>query len=185
MKATPAILAFLLMLPSAAWADDATSLFNQSNDAYRHNDFKNAIALSNQALALLTAPHPLRVGIIHLRAAAEARLEDFQAAIDDYDRELAEFNQLPDDMKTKFAVLTDGLLWERGLSKFYAGRYADALVDYDAALAANPHSTITLFDRAKCYVQLGRNDDAIKDLDAALALDPTDKDASDLRAVLK
>jgi Flp pilus assembly protein TadD len=63
---------------------------------------------------------------------------------------------------------------ERGVERYRAGRYAEAIADLTAALALDPAHLPALKNRAAACWQLGRYDAAVADLTAALRLAPTD-----------
>lgn len=60
----------------------------------------------------------------------------------------------------------------RGLIKFRAGKFEEALTDYNTAVKLDPSNTIALLNRALTYEKLERYTEAIKDLDKTIQLDP-------------
>jgi tetratricopeptide (TPR) repeat protein len=61
----------------------------------------------------------------------------------------------------------------RGKYYFDAGRYAEALADYEQALALDPKPARTYFSKGSALGRLGRLDEALASMDQALELDPT------------
>ena len=70
----------------------------------------------------------------------------------------------------------------RGKYYFDAGRYADALADYEQALALDPKPARTYFAKGSALGRLGRVDEALESFDRALELDPTLVEARSDRA---
>ncbi len=186
MRLRAAILALLLLTPLAATAADVPgmALYNQANDTYRAGDMAKTIAICDQALLEPNVPGLLRSGILHVRAAAQSQLSQFDGAIADYDRALAamepELSAAP-----QFKESHTDLLWERGVAEFYDGRYAAAVADFTAVLVERPGDVRTLAERGRAYGKLGKRAEAIADLDAALKRDPKDQDAAKWRAELQ
>ena len=59
----------------------------------------------------------------------------------------------------------------RALVRFRMGDYADAIVDYDAAIASDPKSALSRYGRGVAELKLGQKDKGEADLKAASALD--------------
>ena len=72
------------------------------------------------------------------------------------------------------AADTEGFDRHFGLAALYfnAGRYADAVAAYDAALTLRPRDSIVLADRGMALVWLGRSEDAQDSFERALETDP-------------
>jgi Flp pilus assembly protein TadD len=69
------------------------------------------------------------------------------------------------------------LLALRGYTFYREGRSADALADFNAALALKPDAPNTLFLRAKCKEMLNDLDGAVADYRRVVALAPATADA--------
>jgi Flp pilus assembly protein TadD len=158
--------------------------YNRVAELYRAHDFDQVITLSTQALKAATPGDPFGAGFYHLRGAAEMNLARWTQAVSDLDSSLTAY-QSSDDLKTKFADVITGLYWERGIAKAHATGCADAVADYNTALARDPKHAQAFADRGVCYAVLGRPDDARADATAALALEPDNQDARHLRDSLK
>jgi tetratricopeptide (TPR) repeat protein len=62
--------------------------------------------------------------------------------------------------------------YERGNMQLDAGANAEAIADYDRAIALDPSNARAFNNRALAYVALGRTDQALADYAAAIELDP-------------
>jgi len=62
--------------------------------------------------------------------------------------------------------------YERGNVQLEAGANAEALADYDKAIALDPRNARAFNNRALAYVALGQTDQALADYAAAIKLDP-------------
>jgi tetratricopeptide (TPR) repeat protein len=94
------------------------------------------------------------------RGIAYASKQDYDHAIDDYDRAIA--------INSRDAVIYQN----RGRSYHQKGYERPALDDYNRALALDPKSTNAYLNRARTYRALHDYDKAIQDTDAAVRLDP-------------
>jgi tetratricopeptide (TPR) repeat protein len=69
----------------------------------------------------------------------------------------------------------------RGRAYYQAGRYADAIKDFDTAIGTFGHARADAFTlRGICHYQLGQHEAAAADARTALRLDPNARDASRL-----
>jgi len=62
----------------------------------------------------------------------------------------------------------------RALIYINAGRYIEAILDFDEALRLNPNSSLIYYNRGVAYGYLGEYEQAIQEYDKALQLDPND-----------
>lgn len=74
---------------------------------------------------------------------------------------------------------------DRAMLRALTGRYAQAVEDLEAALAADPQNVSALALRGSGLRQLGRTAEAMADLDRALRLDSTNPEALLERGILK
>lgn len=77
---------------------------------------------------------------------------------------------------------TASLRWQRGTKLYYAGHYAEALVDLKRVVELVPESFGALSTIGKIYLRQKRYGAAQRYLDQALALDPMNPEAFMLRA---
>ena len=68
----------------------------------------------------------------------------------------------------------DSRLYLEGQALFKAGKFDQAIVNYDKALAIAPNDTDVLVDKGIALGELKKFDQAIVDYDKALAIDPND-----------
>lgn len=60
-----------------------------------------------------------------------------------------------------------------GIQKALKGDYADAIVDYNQALALSPNNSEILYNRAVAYYSVGEVEKALQDFDRTIKLDST------------
>jgi tetratricopeptide (TPR) repeat protein len=72
----------------------------------------------------------------------------------------------------------------RALALSLVGRYAEAIADYDQALAMRPDHAVALNNRAWALYKMGRVVEAMPDVQRSLTLDPSSPHALDTRAHL-
>ena len=94
------------------------------------------------------------------RATALRHLEQYENAINDFDRAI----EL--DPKNPKAY------HHRGITKYKLGKYEEAINDFDKTIELNPKSTRAYNNRAIAKGELGKHEEAIKDYDKAIELDP-------------
>lgn len=73
----------------------------------------------------------------------------------------------------------------RALAYSLKGQYANALPDYDSAIALDPYSSIALNNRAWAKYRSGQPEQGIDDVERALALAPGSPHAHDTRAHIR
>lgn len=73
-------------------------------------------------------------------------------------------------------------LASRALGLSMKGWYAEAIQDYDRALAIVPNEPVALNNRAWAYFRWGRPADGVDDIEASLQIDPTSGASYDTRA---
>ncbi len=84
----------------------------------------------------------------------------------------------------KLAPASPVILLHRGNVLFELRRFAEALADYDAALAREPRNAVIWNNRGNALAALGQNQQAIESFGRALAIDPRHLDALVSRADL-
>ncbi|MBC7802981.1 MAG: tetratricopeptide repeat protein [Candidatus Parcubacteria bacterium] len=72
----------------------------------------------------------------------------------------------------------------RGVALYRAGRYPEALADFNQALKLDGRSALAWMTRGTIYMRAGRNDEARADFDRALELDPRHAEALARRCVV-
>lgn len=105
-----------------------------------------------------------------MRGMAHRERNDYQRAIDDFDKSLA---LEPKDAST---------LANRAHVRTLQGDFEQAIADYDKAIKINPTSTAYLCRRAYLRGRLGEWNKALADLDEALRLEPENVEAITYRA---
>lgn len=121
-----------------------------------------AIENYNHALDL----EPRNARALLARAELHVHLGVLGKARDDYQKALALTLERPQDRF--FALLG------RGYVTMMLGDLAAAIVDFDNALAINPHAPRALAWRGFAYEKRGRHDLALNDYEQAAAVDPAD-----------
>lgn len=76
--------------------------------------------------------------------------------------------RLRDKASPAYAEILDS----RGLVRLRLGKVAEALADYDAALALLPKQEWSLYGRGLCKLRLGKTVEGNADIAAAFALEP-------------
>jgi tetratricopeptide (TPR) repeat protein len=94
-----------------------------------------------------------------LRAFIYYKLEDYAAAIKDYDSLLEIYPNHPEGLK------------KRAMTKIQILDYQGAIEDHTQRIAFNPDIAVAYFDRAYCHGLMNRNDLAILDYSKAIELD--------------
>lgn len=140
---------------------------DDGNAAYEEGDYKNAIKFYNKAIPLI----PTITTIYYNRGCAKQYLEDYQGAIEDFDKsiELGASNR-------------DLSYYER--SKIKSHKFKDkvgALQDLNNAIELNPNDADYYYSRAI----LVDDYDAIQDLNKAVELDPKNADNYIARSLRK
>ncbi|KAJ1796218.1 Hsp90 cochaperone [Coemansia sp. RSA 2399] len=118
---------------------------------------------------------------------AYSKKDDFDKAIDYYNRSLSEHRSA--DILTKLRTLEKvrktreeeeyrdegkaGEARERGNEFFKTGKYPEAQKEYSEAIKRNPDDPRAYSNRAACLTNLGALPDALKDCDVCISLDPT------------
>ena len=121
---------------------------------------------------------PGHVRTLTSRAAVEAQLGQYAAAIADYTRALAR-TDLPDQIYSSRAIAYTswaGALAASGQAAAATEKLVAALADFDQALAVNPQPNYYLL-RGVTYHRLGQPELALADYDRALDLDPANAQA--------
>jgi len=109
----------------------------------------------------------------HHRGIVLAELGQYEAAIRDFDRALAEGAEDP------------GLFINRGNARQRSGDVAAALEDYSRAIELDRANAQAFDSRAGALAALGRLDESLVDSDQAILLDPTSPEAHNNRGVTR
>jgi lipoprotein NlpI len=151
------LLAFYIIIASAAEPVDATSLLRSADDALKNGKPAEAIALAGKILA--ADPKDFRA--LLLRARAQEQSRDYAKAVIDYDAvlklntnaalayqrrgeahfRLAQFKESIADFD-RFIELMPAQApqhWQRGIALYYAGRYEDGRKQFELHQTVNPH----------------------------------------------
>ncbi|MDQ3395162.1 MAG: tetratricopeptide repeat protein [Bacteroidota bacterium] len=119
---------------------------SDNQTAMAHDDFKKAIALEpDQAVAMF-----------NLSMSSNFSKKDQKI----YDEIIAKNEAFP------------SAYINRGLIKFKAANYADAVEDYNSAIKLDPSNAIAFLNRALAYEKLEKYQEAVEDLNKALKIDP-------------
>ena len=135
----------------------------------RAGRLRDALDLSGRALAL----DPDNVEAHVARTEAYVQAQDWETA------QAAAGAALERDPDHALALRLRGICAQR------LGRPAEAIFDYQRALALGHVDTTTFLDRGNCLKSLGRWKEALADFDRALALDPSDRRALTARGFAK
>jgi hypothetical protein len=133
--------------PMQARQDASQRTMDAGEQAYRRNDFSQAIALFSQAIT----QDPRNVAAYNKRGVARAAIRDNAGAISDYTMAIA--------LAPNFynAYLNRGNLW------VYANDPQHALADYGQAIRINPRNRAAYENRSELYSTLGRHDLSLAD----------------------
>ena len=143
----------------AAKPGSAEFYVHQGDDSFANGQYRQAAQFYTQALAV----EPDNVGARNMRAMCHAKLEDFPAALADYDKVLA--------------VIKDNgvLFFRRGNVKYALNQYDEAYGDYRQALILDPKMAEAWFNLGLVYLHSGDKDEALDSFKAAIRLDPRNK----------
>ncbi|MEV8037502.1 tetratricopeptide repeat protein [Streptomyces sp. NPDC086182] len=134
---------------------------------YRLGHFDEAIRLETEAMELLDSqPGPHWYELFLRRALLSFNRAQVYTTVGRHDDAVADLTSVID----LFPEESDGYL-ERGNAHRCAGRAAEALADYDRAIARNPPPE-AYYNRAGLLSELGREQEALADYDTVLDLDP-------------
>ena len=91
------------------------------------------------------------------------------------DADRAEYQKrLEDQRKRQKFTAEVKARFDQGVTLFDAGQFADALAEFNAALASDPNQPGILARAGDCYLRLDRNEEALEAYDKAISLDPGD-----------
>jgi len=148
-------------------ADAAIEIFDRARDAFRENNFREALALVDRAIQEL----PTDATLHEFRALCLFALRDYRGAA-----------------ATLYAVLAAGPGWDWAtMHALYAdtATYTDQLRALEAYQRANPRSAEASFVLAYQYLVLGHIDTAIRQLENVVALLPESELSSQMLAALR
>lgn len=140
---------------------------DEGNEAYENGDYKNAIKFYNKAIPLI----PTITSIYYYRGCSKLYLEDYQGALEDFDKSI----ELKDSNR-------DLSYYQRSKLKSHKlGDKKGALEDLNIAIELNPNDGDYYYSRAI----LVDDYDAIQDLNKAVELEPTNADYYISRGIRK
>jgi tetratricopeptide (TPR) repeat protein len=148
-------------------ADAAVATFDQARDAFKQREFKEALALLDQAIKELPT---------------DATLHEFRALV------LFALKEYKQAAETLYAVLAAGPGWDWETMKFlYAdvATYREQLRALEAYQRANPNATEASFVQAYQYLVLGHLDAAITQLENVVKLLPESQLSARMLTALK
>jgi len=182
----------LLLLPLAAWAEEAKDAMQRGRAAVQKGDFDGAIAAFTAAIRLdpkLTAAYLTRGWVYSAKG-------DFPKAIADYDQAIKLDPKSAEALCNRGDLLAKNGEIDRGLADLSAairlnpklvpaymargfiyseqGAHDKAVADYSEVIRLVPQDPQAYIDRATCLAALGKNAAAIVDLDAAIKLGAKD-----------
>ena len=134
-------------------------LFAQVNELWAEEKWPGVIALMDKAIRL----NPADVGAWYNRGAAKFHLEQYEAAISDFDEAIIL-------MPSRHITYSSMALNVRGLAKARLGQYEDAIRDYNEAIRLDPENAFAWNNRGIAKARLGQYEDAIRDYDEAINL---------------
>ncbi len=163
------------------------AFFHSKNYKNYDNYYQNAMATNPKSGLALT-----NYGILKrkagLRDEAEKLFEKAMLVAPNYDFLQAEYAVLQNekgnyqkalefttrllDSPSRLAKDRDVLLVHRGFAKAKMGRQAEAIVDFEAAIAANPNRPQYFQNLGSCFEDLNRSAEAIEAYSKAIKLDP-------------
>lgn len=169
-----ALLSFILPVVQAADTgstgptDEAIKLYNRADQYINVGDYKNALPLLEQALALNTTEFVAsgaRQYALLDKSKAQIELGDYSGALATIDQALV-FEE------------TDKLWNNRGYVLFRLAKYDEAVTAYDRAIKITPDYTIALINKGDALMKLSKYQNAIDAYTAAFAADAQANDLS-------
>lgn len=139
-------------------------------------------------------PNPETYKLYSDRAAAHMRRNDYTAAYKDFSEAIYKTEAFVKEGEGQINTTTGkpvDLSWaagllayyynERGMANVFAGRYKEAIPDFDKALSLRPKTAKTLKDKSRALAHLKRYADSAKAYDEAIAADPKSKSPGDAK----
>jgi ribosomal protein S12 methylthiotransferase accessory factor len=134
--------------------------FHQGLLALRQGEMEEAMALFAKAEPLQAHPEEEALAVFY-RAYGHTQLQEWDKAEPLLGRAIA----MSPEVKEYYNL--------RGVSRFKAGNFADAAVDFEAALALDSGSAMDLANLGLCHKLLGHTEAAAEFLSHALEMDPS------------
>ncbi len=147
---------------------NAAEYAERANDAYRTEQYQNAIADYSKAIEL-DSDNP---SYYYYRAQAKVKLGQHEVAIVDYDKAI--------DLNPGLSYYFD-----RAQAKVELGQYKNAIADFDKAIDLSPDSSNYYYFRARAKEELAQYENAIADYNEALRIEPNNAVTSYRRALAK
>lgn len=142
-------------------------------------------------MSLLPAAIPAAVarlrpgwGLALLAAAGLALLPPFFDRLGSFSSEFKVWNDAVLKNTDSRAPFTDRAWRNRGVAQYKAGRYPEALADFNQALKLDARSALGWMTRGTLYMRAARSEEARADFDRALELDPRQAEALARRCVV-
>lgn len=149
--------------------DEATTYYNWGELALNTNDYENAIARFDQALASNTTMIKMSDALLYTyrdKGYAQIQLKKYDDAIQTLDQGLVLYPK-------------DKMLWNnKGYANYNLGKYQDALVAYNNAIKYELNYTTALINKGDTLSKMGQYQDAIDAYTKAIESDPGNRDAT-------
>ncbi len=114
----------------------------------------------------------------HYRGIARFRMNDFDGALEDYNKALQLGQNIELDVATakEFGLNSSALYFNRGVVMQKKGDLQQAVQDYSQAINIDPSSAKAYYNRAIAKMALSQAEEALKDLEIASRLGFTQAD---------
>jgi tetratricopeptide (TPR) repeat protein len=145
-------------IPASAQVD---ALYARAADAVKSGDFRHAIQLYDEAIAL----YPANAEAYYKRGNAQRNAGQMEAAVDSYNQAI----ELSPGHAHAYC--------NRGVVQQSLGLTAAAQASYDRAIALDPADAISHFNRALLMQELSRWGEALASYSRAIQIDPQNADA--------
>jgi tetratricopeptide (TPR) repeat protein len=142
------------------------------------------MSLLPAAIPALVAKLDPRWGYALLIAACLALLPPFFGRLETFSGEFKLWDDAVRKNTDPAAPYVDRGVRNRGVAHYHAGRFREALHDFNRALELDPHNLRTLQLRGALFVRTGQHERALADLGRALELDPRHAEALAPRCVV-
>jgi tetratricopeptide (TPR) repeat protein len=157
------ITAALVVISLAGWffvneyqRQNVENILERATIAYDNKNYKEAIALYDQVIAL----DPNNARAYNNRGIAYANLSNYEKAITDYTEAIK--------LDPNYAEAYNN----RGDAYYYLNNYKQAIADYTQAIKIDPNYAEAYLYRADAYDNSGEKSKAIADLTQAIKIDP-------------
>ncbi|HEY6064125.1 MAG TPA: tetratricopeptide repeat protein, partial [Chitinophagaceae bacterium] len=163
----------ILFLGQSLLAQDFDDLNNQAFKERDNKNYQKAIELCTQAIN-----KKINARSYIIRADCRYELNDYRAALDDFESALTYYSDYYSDNKEKA-----GIYYMMGRSKHSLSRYSAAISDYNSALTYNYEEPgYVYWNRGACYYESGKYKEADDDYSKAIDRISASEDLSTLYA---